>query len=465
MHLNDKNTWTGELPGDLRLVLHRLAKKDVDAYVVGPAVRDALLNGNMDKVQRMDIVASSPHYGTVERCLDGVATEHLFLSRPERFRRSTAFTVQESSGGKPIRRYVITEIPNDGPLEEELSKREVTVNAMALNRDGVLFDPYDGLRDLVKQQIRPIMSPAIAFVQKPLNLLKVAKHVAYHGYDVEPETEEFALKHSVNVLDIPPERIRPELERLLVNLYPDRGLDFLQRVKVLQYLLPEVQALVGFNETCRVHHKDIWDHTKKVVSKAKPVAPIRWAALFHDVGKVGTRSVEDDGTVHFFRHEDMSGYLFRGIAARLALDDRIAERIYFLVVNHSRVNMYSDEWTDSAVRRLIRETGEYLGDLLAVSRADITSRQERKVEELTRLLDELAVRIEAIKQEDAKQPLVPKGAGQIIMEHFSIPPSPLVGQLRDVLENALEEKRLAPDLPVEEYMPFLEDYIKSKGKQ
>jgi len=464
LYLDDKHRWTGEMPGDLRLVFHRIGRRGVNAYVVGPAVRDALMTGTMDRVQRVDILLDGGSLNEVERALGGAVASKLFISQPEKVRKGlSTFTVQGSESGEVIRKVVVSSTGTQG-LKDELARREVTINAVAMDPSGAVQDPFGGVKDLAEQKVRTIQPPNVAFTSRPLNLVKVAKHLAYHGFDVDEETEEAAVRLASNILDVTPDRIRPEFERLLVNLYPDRGLNFLQRTGVLKYVLPEVQALVGFEDSCEVHHKDIWEHTKKVVCQSKPTVAIRWATLLHDIGKVWTRTVAEDGRVHFFRHEDLGAVLFSGIAARLGLEPRLTERVGFLVRNHSRVNMYTRDWTDSAVRRLMREMGDNLDDLLALSRADITSKQERRVEELTRLLDELEKRIQAIREADARQPVLAKGTGEAIMAHFGIPPSPLVGTLKNALEDAVEDGRLPPGRPPEEYMAFLEDYVRSHGQ-
>jgi len=459
-----KKKWREDVPGDLRVVFHRLQKKGITAFLVGPAVRDALATGSMDKVLRVDLIAIAPALQEVEQALGSASTANFFISMPERLRRSAVtFQITDSESGRIIRRLVVTAVAARKGLEDELMKREVTVNAIAMTNEGSILDPFDGAADLERKEVRPILKPSSAFLHKPLFLMKVAKHVAYHGFSVEEETELCAARYAVNILDVPMERVRPELERMLVNLHPDLGLDFLQRVGVLKYVLPEVQSLVGFDESCPVHHKDIWAHTKKVVCRSKPTAGIRWAALLHDIGKVWTRTIDKDGRVHFFRHEELGALLFRGIGARLCIDDRLFEKIHFLIENHSRINMYTEEWTDSAVRRLVREVGNELDDLLILSRADITSRHERRVEELTSQLDNLARRIEEIKVEDAREPLLPKGAGLIIMQHFGLPAGPIVGALKDELESALEEGRLPTGRPVEEYMGHLQEFIRKEG--
>lgn len=459
-----KDTWKGTLPGDLRVVLHRLQQKGIAAYVVGPAVRDALVQGGMDKVTRIDIIAVADSTLHVEKVLDGAATPNLFFGRAERVRRNAvAFQARGGEDGEPIRRFVISVVADAAAYEDELMKREVTVNAISMDSEGGIIDPFDGQQDLTAERIRTVLPAARVFQQRPLFLVKVAKHIAYHGFEADDEAELNAARFALNILDIPMERVRPELERMLVNRYPDRGLDFLQRVGVLGLVLPEVQLMVGFDETCEVHHKDIWAHTRQVVMQAKPLAAIRWAALLHDIGKVWTRSLDEERKVHFLRHEEMSALLFRGVAARLQFDERMADRVRFLITNHSRVNMYSGEWTDSAVRRLMRDTGDRLDDLLRLSRADITSRQERRVEQLTRQLDELDVRIAALREEANRKPLLPKGAGEIIMEHFGLPAGPIIGTLKQSLETAIEEGRVPPDRPVEEYLGFLQELIRNSS--
>ncbi len=464
LHVNSDGIWTGKLPGDLRLVLHRLARKELTCFIVGPAVRDALVHGVMDRVSRIDLLVVAKGLKEVEDCLEGASASNLFVSGPERLRRGEIFTVQDAKNGETIRRLMITDIASPSELRERLAQREVTVNALAMSAEGEIIDPFKGARDLQAPRIRPVLPPHVAFAQKPLTLLKIAKNVAYHGFAADSETVEQATRYSSNVLDVQPERIRPELERMLVNRHPDRGLCFLEETGVLKYVLPELQAMVGFADSCRVHHKDIWDHTVKVVAKAKPHAVIRWAALLHDIGKVWTRSIDGKGRVHFFRHEEMSAMLFRGIAARLGLEERLSSRVHYLILNHSRINMYTDEWTDSAVRRLMRDTGGHLNDLLALSRADITSRQERRLEELTKLLQDLEERMHRIEEEDAKTPVLPKGAGAVIMEHFGLEPGPLVGDLRDALERAVESGELPAEMPMEAYMGWLAQYIRKQAK-
>jgi poly(A) polymerase len=159
----------------------------------------------------------------------------------------------------------------------------------------------------------------------------------------------------------------------------------------------------------------------------------------------------------------MSALLFRGVAARLRFEERLTDRIHYLIANHSRVNMYSGEWTDSAVRRLMRDTADRLDDLLQLSRADITSKQERRVERLVGQLDELDARIAELREEANRKPLLPKGAGEIIMKHFGLPPSPIIGTLKQSLESAIEEGRVPPDRPVEEYLGFLQELIRKSS--
>jgi len=247
---------------------------------------------------------------------------------------------------------------------------------------------------------------------------------------------------------------------MLLNRNPDLGIQFLERTGALRFLLPELQLLVGFERSCQVHHKDIFAHTLAVVRQAKPAPAVRWAALLHDLGKYWTRSVTRDGQVHFFRHEDVGAHLARGILARFSIEPRLSEHIEFLIRNHSRITLYSDEWTESAVRRLIKEVGEHLPDLLALARADITSRRESRVEEVSRLSKELEARVEEVRTKDAYIPPLAKGFGQEIIDFFGLEPGPIIGRLRRRLEEAIEAGQLERDQPSEVYLAFLAEEIR-----
>ena len=342
-------------------------------------------------------------------------------------------------------------------IESYLGACGFTGEAIATNLGGEVRDPYSGLKHLDQQQIRTVRSPDKTFRTEPIRLLRMARLVSETGCKVSNELRRLAARDSGNILDVMDRATwGHEINGLLMGTHIERALQLLYDTRVLQFLMPEIAAMVGFEKSCRVHHKDIWDHTKIVTQKATPHLVVRWAALCHDIGKVWTRSVNRQGEVHFFRHEDDGALLFESIAYRVGLDSALTQRVSYLIANHSRVNLYEDDWTDSAVRRLIRQTDGHLGDLLMFSKADFTTKKRAKIAAMQRHLANLESRIDEIRAADAKQPPLNKGIGAAIITHFSLPPSKVVGDLKRLLEQHVESGELPERADDSVYLTWLE---------
>jgi poly(A) polymerase len=250
--------------------------------------------------------------------------------------------------------------------------------------------------------------------------------------------------------------VRAELDRLLLGRHTQEGLDALLEIGVLEALLPEVHALVGFGDG-EWRHKDVWKHTKQVVWQSVPRLPVRWGALLHDIGKVKTRRIDADGEVHFFGHSEVGAAMFRKrVAARLGFEGELYERVHFLILHHLRASQYDRSWTDSAVRRFARELEHGLTDLLDLSRADITTKRPERKKRGLRQISELADRIEQLNAEDQKIPPLPKGIGAEIMQRFALPPSRRIGELRDRLEAEVAAGTLEPLRDSAYYIAWLE---------
>jgi poly(A) polymerase len=250
-----------------------------------------------------------------------------------------------------------------------------------------------------------------------------------------------------------------------MGVQPEAGLDALLETGALEALLPEVSSLVGFGDG-EWRHKDVWKHTKQVVAQATPRLQVRWGALLHDIGKVKTRSIAPDGEVHFFGHAEVGARMFDKMHRRLALfegDETLREEVRFLILHHLRAAGYDAGWTDSAVRRFAKETGDHLNDLLCLSRADITTKRPEKKRRGLRQIDELALRVEQILAEDAKVPPLPKGLGTDISARFGIPPSPALGVLMRALMVAVESGELPAQQPVDVYLDFLDQHRERFG--
>ena len=209
-----------------------------------------------------------------------------------------------------------------------------------------------------------------------------------------------------------PRAVRGPLDRLVMGNDPEAGLDALLANGGLDVLFPEVHAMVGFGDG-EWRHKDVWKHTKQVVRQAVPRLEVRWAALFHDIGKIKTRSITPDGKVHFLGHAEVGTRMFDKLDRRAALfsyEPKLKETVRFLILHHLRANQYEPGWTDSAVRRFARELGSHLDDLLCLARADITTKRPEKKRKGLHQIDELAGRITSLAAEDAKLPPLPSGS-------------------------------------------------------
>jgi poly(A) polymerase len=254
-----------------------------------------------------------------------------------------------------------------------------------------------------------------------------------------------------------PKAVRGRLDRVVMGADPELGLDTLLDAGALRLLFPEVHALVGFGDG-EWRHKDVWKHTKQVVRQAVPRLEVRWASLFHDIGKTKTRSISPDGKVHFLGHAEVGTRMFDKLERRSHMfspEPALRDTIRFLVLHHLRANQYDPDWTDSAVRRFARELGEHLEDLLCLARADITTKRPEKKRKGLGQIDELAARITQLAAEDAKQPPLPSGVGDLMMKAFNLPPSRLIGDIKKKLEAAIEVGEIEPHLPSEAYVELI----------
>ena len=247
------------------------------------------------------------------------------------------------------------------------------------------------------------------------------------------------------------------LDQILVSPRVDCALSLLEETGILGVLLPEVVALKGFHESSPIHHKDLWTHTLIVTRNTEPDADLRWTALFHDVGKIPSRQVSPKGKLTFWRHEAVSSWLFRGAAARLALPLQRRERIAFVIEHHARVNAYEPTWSDRAVRRLIRDAGPYLADIIAFASADYTTERPRTVKRIRNRLKHLRERLEGLEKDSELR--LPTGLGAEIQRSLKLEPGPKLGEAMTWLRARLLAGELAPS---EDFTVYLEALKKRK---
>jgi poly(A) polymerase len=255
-----------------------------------------------------------------------------------------------------------------------------------------------------------------------------------------------------------PKSVRDRLDRLIMGADPEAGLDALLATGALRAIFPEVYAMVGFGDG-EWRHKDVWKHTKQVVRQAVPRLEVRWAALFHDIGKVKTRTISPEGKVHFLGHAEVGTRIFEKFDRRTPLfahEPALKGSVRFLILHHLRANQYDPSWTDSAVRRFARELGEHLEDLLCLARADITTKRPEKKRKGLNQISELADRIGKLAEEDARVPPLPTGIGDAIVEAFALKPSPKIGDIKRELEKAIATGEIEARKELDAYIAFIE---------
>jgi poly(A) polymerase len=331
-------------------------------------------------------------------------------------------------------------------IEVDLSRRDFTVNAMALSLpEPKLIDPYGGAADLVAKRLRTPLSPEESFSDDPLRMLRAARFIA--GYGLEPDE---ALVQAVKQLHdrleiVAAERIRMELDKLMVVDRPGTGLWFLVETGLAGEFLPELPGLAL--EQDPIHrHKDVLAHSIAVVENTSPDKILRLAALFHDVGKPKTRSFGTKGKVSFHHHEVVGARMTRDRmqALRYSTDD--VEAVTQLVELHLRFHTYKMGWTDSAVRRYVRDAGPLLDRLNELTRCDCTTRNPKKAEALARRMDQLEARIVELREQEELAAMRPDLDGKAVMDHLALPPGRDVGQaLAFLLELRLEEGPLGEE--------------------
>lgn len=330
-------------------------------------------------------------------------------------------------------------------IDDDLARRDFTVNAMALRLPvPELVDPHGGAADLAAGVLRTPLAPEVSFADDPLRMLRAARFIAGYGLQPVPELVA-AVRANVDRLEIvSPERIRDELDKLLVVDDPSAGLWFVVDTGLAEQFLPELPAMRLEQDPIH-HHKDVLAHTIAVTAKTSPDRLLRLAALLHDVGKPKTRSIGEHG-VSFHHHEVVGARMARDRMQALKYSNEDIEVVRQLVYLHLRFHTYRLGWTDAAVRRFVRDAGDQLPRLIELTRSDCTTRNKRKADELARRMDHLEERIAELREREALDAIRPDLDGRQVMERLGIGPGPHIGRaLEHLLELRLEEGPLGED--------------------
>ncbi len=350
-------------------------------------------------------------------------------------------------------------------LDGDLGRRDFTVNAMAVRLPGrEVEDPHGGVVDLAHRVLRTPGRPEDSFSDDPLRMMRAARFAAQLGFSVDESVVAAMTAMAGRIEIISAERVRDELVKLICAPYPRLGLTLLVETGLAAHVLPELPAL-ALERDEHHRHKDVYEHTLTVLEQAieledrlggKPDFVSRFAALMHDVGKPRTRKFVDDGTVTFHHHDVVGAKLTRKRMKALRFSNDQIEAVSQLVELHLRFHGYgTGEWTDSAVRRYVRDAGDQLERLHVLTRADCTTRNQRKADRLRRTYDDLEVRIARLSEEEELASMRPDLDGNQIMEILGIGPGREVGEAYGfLLELRMDRGPLSEETAREELLAW-----------
>jgi poly(A) polymerase len=416
-------------------------------YLVGGVVRDAVLNrlktdGDLDFTTDAlpDDIEKLVAKWADALWLQGKRFGTIGLRKGDRLYE---ITTHRGEAYDPDSRKPKVEFSSD--IEVDLSRRDFTVNAMALRLpDMELVDPHGGLGDIASSRLRTPLAPQQSFDDDPLRMLRAARFIS--GYGLEPDADLVAAVEKMRdrLQIVSAERVRDELDKLLVVDSPAAGLWFLVKTGLADQFLPELSGLAL--EQDPIHrHKDVLAHTIAVVEKASPERILRLACLFHDVGKPKTRAITANG-VSFHHHEVVGARMTRDRMRALKYSNDDIADVSQLVFLHLRFHTYSMGWTDSAIRRYVRDAGPLLSRLNELTRCDCTTRNKAKAEQLSRRMDDLERKIDELREREELDAIRPDLDGVQIMNFLELKPGPVVGEaLGFLLQLRLDEGPLGEE--------------------
>jgi poly(A) polymerase len=442
----------------------KFAKAGFTLALVGGPVRDAILgrlgndldfttNAKPDETKSIikksadSIWETGREFGTIAAQYGDVTVE-ITTYRSEKY---------ESDSRNP-------EVEFGKTIEGDLLRRDFTVNAMALElttNPPTFIDNFDGVNDLARKVLRTPGTPENSFSDDPLRMMRAARFAAQLGFDVDPAIIEAIKSMASRIEIISAERIRDELIKLIMSNNPRVGLTLLVDTGLAEFVFPEIPKLkLEIDE--HHHHKDVYEHTLKVLEQAialedrlgGPNLVIRLAALLHDIGKPKTRELIEGGGVSFHHHEVVGARMAKERLKALRFSNDLISDVSSLVFLHLRFHGYgTGEWTDSAVRRYIRDAEHQLTHLHVLTRADCTTRNQRKAESLAKTYDSLEERIAKLMAEEELEKIRPDLDGVEIMAILGISPSPIVGRAYQyLLDLRMDRGPLGPEAAKDELL-------------
>ncbi|WP_420323492.1 CCA tRNA nucleotidyltransferase [Kribbella speibonae] len=443
---------------------HRFADAGHEIALVGGPVRDILLGrGSKD----LDFTTSA-HPDVIERLLSGWADHVWDIGKAfgtigsRKGEWVLEVTTYRSETYDPTSRK--PEVSYGDSLEGDLARRDFAMNAMAVRLPSRQFvDPYGGMEDVAHQRIRTPGTPEDSFSDDPLRMMRAARFAAQLGFTPDPAVVTAMTAMADRITIVSAERVRDELEKLICADHPRIGLDLLVSTGLAEHVLPELPALRLMKDEHH-RHKDVYEHSLTVLDQAidlesrlsveTPDFVVRFAALIHDIGKPKTLKFEGARKVTFHHHDVVGAKLARKRMKALRFSNEQIEQVSKLIELHLRFHGYGDgEWTDSAVRRYVRDAGDQLERLHILTRADCTTRNRRKADSLRAAYDDLEARITQLQEQEELDALRPDLDGNQIMQILDLAPGREVGEAyKFLMELRLDQGPLGEDRAREELL-------------
>jgi putative nucleotidyltransferase with HDIG domain len=448
----------------------RAAKEcGVEGYVVGGYVRDLILNRpNKD----IDFVCVGSGIAWAEKvaALLGHAPVTIFKTYGTAMIRYGDYELEFVGARKEsYREDSRNPVVEDGTLEDDQRRRDFTINALAIslnpNNYGELLDPFHGVRDMQEKTIRTPLEPGITFSDDPLRMMRAIRFASQLSFDIEADTFASLQAQAERLKIVSMERISDELNKIILSPIPSYGFKLLFHSGLLKQFFPEMVALQGVDYVDNKAHKDNFYHTLQVLDNVSVMSYdlwLRWAAILHDIAKPATKRFEPGHGWTFHGHEDKGARMVPGIFRRLKLPmNEKMEFVQKLVRLHLRPIVLAHEVTDSAVRRLLFEAGADADALMMLCRADITSKNQEKVKKYLNNFERVEVRMKEVEGKDHIRNFQPPVSGDEIIRMFNLPPSRIIGELKEAVKEAILEGEIRNDR--EEAIVFLQALAQKRG--